>query len=335
MNLFIGYSSALEYWRNRPAYDDIASQPVCRVTSLRGCAISIKEVKMAAPEWHGFPYGEDMPLDILVPQGNKRRRSLQLKPHVQTDALPIGSFYHVAHGVYVSSPELVYLQMSKSLELEELVLLGYELCGLYSRCSATDSDTASFTQRMLVLSSKTRIFNYLRRCGLNSKSKAMRALQWVVERCASPAESVVAAMLCLPQNRGGYGYMLPLANQKLFVGQRLSSYVKGNYYYPDLLWERVRKGSKIKVGVEYDSHQEHDEPTRAEATRIRRNDLKTLGILVTSINRSQLRNAEAFDLAARQIGRDLGLRRPEAGISDMAHKDFLLRKLMLCDQKGQ
>ncbi len=111
------------------------------------------------------------------------------------------------------------------------------------------------------------------------------------------------------------------------VGERMRPYVEGDVYSPDCLWRRERNGKTIRITAEYDSDEQHGTPEDAERTRIRRNAFKTMGYLVTSVNRIQMKSAASFQFPARQIARDLGLRRPKLGYPQLSPKDELLRRL--------
>jgi len=132
---------------------------------------------------------------------------------------------------------------------------------------------------------------------------------------------------CLPKRLGGFALPIPVLNPEIEVNKRLLKYVEGTKYLPDFAWYIRRGNKRIIVTAEYDSHKWHDDEQRAEATRIRRNQFKTMGALVTSINKSQLKDAGRLEVAARQIARDLGLYRKEYSISELMRTDALLRQL--------
>ncbi len=143
----------------------------------------------------------------------------------------------------------------------------------------------------------------------------------------SPQETNMLLALCLPRREGGYSLPLPELNPSLPVGSRMQKYVEGSVYSPDCLWKRKVRDKWMSITAEYDSSEHHDEAVDAEQTRIRRNAFKTMGYLVTSVNRTQLKSGDKFQYPARQIARDLGLRRPQPSISEISKSDELLQRL--------
>ena len=322
MKLLVSHLSALRYWRSANDLEVAASAPA-RIRTTRGCVNNLKDALLIEPRSHGLIMNEDYPLEILVDSREARRPSKCLLPRVWSGDLPYGAMSRIADGIYVSSPEFVFLQLANLLDIVELARLGNELCGTYNLRMGEH-----FTQRSEPLTTKARIAAFVSRAkGSHGVAKARKALQWVCDGSASPQETNVLLALCLPRRFGGYGLPLPQLNPEIEVAERLVAYVDGEVFRPDYLWERVRHGVRMRITAEYDSHEHHDTAGDAEATRIRRNSFKTMGILVTSINRSQLRDPEAFLRAARQIARDLGIWRPEPDMSEVLACGDLLGKL--------
>lgn len=82
--------------------------------------------------------GIDEPLDqkrslhIAVPDAKLRIRTRGTVCSVFT-RIPAGSFVDVGHGVAIACPELVFAEMGTAMSRPVQLLLGYELCGGYSR----------------------------------------------------------------------------------------------------------------------------------------------------------------------------------------------------------
>ena len=322
MKLLVSHLSALRYWRSANDLDVELAKP-CRVRSATGSTSSIKDVRLLSPRELGLIMSEDHPLDILVGDSNSRRQSAELAPHVWTGQIPGGAFARIAQSVYVSSPEFMFLQLAGTLDAVELARLGNELCGTYSLRLGE-----RFTERNHPLTSKAKLAGMVKRAkGLYGAGKANEALRWICDKSASPQETNTLLALCLPKRLEGYGLPLPELNPKVKVGERLREYLNGEYYYPDAMWTKVVRGKRIRITVEYDSHEHHDSDVDAEHTRIRRNEFKTMGFLVTSINRSQMNDPNQFLYAARQIARDLGIWRAKPTITEISSCGDLLRRL--------
>ena len=94
----------------------------------------------------------------------------------------------------MSAPEFCFLQMAGCLSLVQLIQLGFELCGTYalvgerpggSPCRPVDDEgQASCFCRAVIRA---------RGC-----KKAARAVRYVQDGAASPMETMLAMMLCLP-----------------------------------------------------------------------------------------------------------------------------------------
>ena len=98
-------------------------------------------------------------------------------------------------GVLVCPVELAFVQVATHLPFPELVRLGFELCGAYS---VARTASGGFFQRK-PLTTPQRIAQFA--CGnasLRGSAKARRALRYIAENAASPAETRIAMSLTLP-----------------------------------------------------------------------------------------------------------------------------------------
>ena len=324
MKLLVSHMSALRYWRSASALEIELTKP-CRLRSARRGASGLRDVLEFRPKDEGFIMSDDFPLDVLVLSNEARRRSGTIAPHQWSAGLAYGSFVRLRgdSDIYVSTPEFVFAQLANELNDVELARLGNELCGKYSLAAGS-----GFTERSKSLTTKAKLSRYVNRMPESSaQQRALKALAWVADGCASPQETNLLLVLCLPTRLGGFGLPLPMVNPKLKVSKRLQKYVEGSMYKPDFAWRITVNGKRTVVTVEYDSHEHHDSEEAAEATRIRRNDFKTMGALVTSINRSQLEDARRLEVAVRQIMRDLGQYRKPLTTRQLYKTDDLLAQL--------
>lgn len=78
------------------------------------------------------PLDQKHPLHIAVPDAKLRIRTRGTACSVFT-RIPTGSFVDVGHGVAIARPELIFAEMGAAMSLPIQLLLGYELCGCYSR----------------------------------------------------------------------------------------------------------------------------------------------------------------------------------------------------------
>jgi hypothetical protein len=341
MKYFISHQSALEFWRNARirASQSKAVLPHKVVSSKHLPTKPDDTVHLSKGFWEkiGQPRNLSLPLHILVANANARNASLSLKSHVWSRPLPQGSFLDVGNAgsvdnvgsaasgadsvggcLAVSSPEFCFLQMASVLTLEDLIKLGFEFCGTYSETL----DGSSCVQCEKPLTSVARIKAYLAKVGGSQGSlKALRALKHVLDGSASPMETNLTLLLCLPNLLGGYGLPKPLLNHRIDITPRAKKTTSGRYYRCDLYWPVQ------KLAIEYDSDLFHTGPQRIADDSRRRNDLAALGIMVITVTRRHMNSSEQFgqvaQFIARQTKKRLRLKNPE-----FMDKHLNLRKLL-------
>lgn len=203
MTIFIGHKTALAYWRT---HDRNWAQPISQ----------------AMPQSYNSPYYAQMdtgilwkfgidekPVSILVFHEVNRRRSQGLSPHIWSGKHPSRSFYKIAQDLYISTPEATFLQLGKELGLIQLITVGYELCGSYGLSAQSSSGFLRREPR----SNPQLIERYLEKCeGIHGVKAAKRASSYLIKGSASPMESLLSMLLCLPPSLGGFGLPRPELN---------------------------------------------------------------------------------------------------------------------------
>lgn len=86
-----------------------------------------------------------LPLDLMVSDSNERRNNKFVMCHVAYGSYPQGSFVKVSEGMYVSSPELCFLQLAETHDEIDLVLIGNELCGCFALLGPREGDPGTLT----------------------------------------------------------------------------------------------------------------------------------------------------------------------------------------------
>ena len=322
MNLFVSHISALRYWRRE---EGLGTSEPAPIDSLADAVASTKDAKQLLAKKHDLPQTAAHPLHVLLPTKASRRYAKSLIPHVWRTELPADAFRQVAPHLFVSSPEFVFVQMASKLTLVELAQLGNELCGGYYLRQITGFGKHEQNKS---LTTKAQLEDFVERVPkARGAKKALHALRWITNHCNSPMETNVLLMLCLPTRMGGWQLPIPKVNSSKKVGSRLARYVGSTEYTPDFLWEIKGNGKTIRVTAEYDSSEHHDEDNDAQHTRIRRNDMKAMGYLVTSINAKQVAEARLFQYPARQIARDLGIYRRALSDNSLGKQNDLISQL--------
>jgi len=210
--------------------------------------------------------------------------------------LPYGSILDVHEDFYVCSPELMFVQMANHWDTPHLIALGIELCGIYT---SVDEDLC----RCPPLTSAAKLSGYVSRAqGIFGREKAQKSLKYVADNSASPRESILTMLLCLPYRLGGYGIEMPVLNQRIILNKAGKKIASKNFCACDLYWP------KAKLAVEYDSDAFHVGPERISNDSARRTALAATGVSTITITNRQLFNIQQFNEIAHQIASITGKR---------------------------
>lgn len=300
MTIVLSHISALEYWLSVR----LGSRSFVAVTHAKALLS-----KPPAPEMQqGLgPWWLPEPLHVLVVQDSHRRWTDDRVYHVWSGPLPKGSLLDTRNGFYVCSPELCFLQMASSLSLVELIQLGCELCGIYDLGTGEVEKCAPLTTISKLVSFVEEISN------VNGRKKAVRALQFVAENSASPMETELFMLQCLPYRLGGHGLEMPLLNHRITVNAYARKYTKRSYFEADMCWPAHR------LVVEYDSDEHHGEVRRKASDSSRRNALEAMGYTVVTVTldivKSKDSTAEVAQALARHLGHRLRYTEPQFSIA--------------------
>lgn len=265
MTIVLSHISALEYWqkpRSTPRVNEqvthakklIAEKPVLRSTTPP-CLTEVSQ-----------------PFHILVSEETFRLRNKCLNSHTWKHPLYKGDVLHVDQDVFVSSPELCFMQLASFLSLPELIKVGFELCGYYDGVRQPHT-------------SVVRLNNFImKHKGVPGTKKALKALPHIIDNSASPMETKLTMLLTLPFKMGGYNFAKPLLNERIekVAGDGTTL---GKYYYVDLLWPDHH------VVLEYDSNKHHATIEGHVRDSIREVELTILGYDVTSAINSHVTTA--------------------------------------------
>ena len=238
------------------------------------------------------------PLHALVPHAAQRRRQSELVQHVVTAQLPGGSFCRIAPNVCVTSPELTFVQAATSLSLPSLVRFGMGLTGRYRLPANPDEKLRYGSPHMSVNSLRA----FLKAVGsVNGKQLAEKAVGFLVENSASPWESIVCELSCLPRRLGGYAISQPVLNPDLDASRQDISY---NMFgrIGDLVWPAHR------LVLEYcgSYHYESDEQRRLDDER--RTRLEQDGWTVLVLTHRTVMSYSQFDAVMRNVAKITGKR---------------------------
>ena len=317
--LYISHSSALYYWRtNPPVY--VLEGADRDIRSLRGCPTTDREVKdfhLSEAEFGPFP------VDVMVPPNAPRPRSI-LRYHIQKAPLPAHSLYPLRDGILLASPGLCYVQMCKSLSFADALALGMELCGTFAlRPDEPFWDEAKRNYQLLSAVSLKRKVNAWK--DVHGLQMARKAAAHLADGSASPMESAVYLLLCLPQQYGGYHLEAPELNAQIELAREDQNLLRQLTVKPDLLWR------KRKHIVEYDGEY-HEDPAQLAKDARRKLVLESMGYTVQTVRRQSVYDPVAFDKFAQTLAKRLGKRvRPLSAKQQYAREE--LRAALLPKRK--
>lgn len=277
MPVLISHNSALELLRSVPSQVFTPKQAASDliVSGLRPWRGMNDYPTLQA---HGLSF---LPVHFLVPSNKHQVKSSVTKLHRTSIAsIPKDLVREVSPGVFVSGPELTFIQMASTTSLIGAVVLGHELCGTYSHFAKMAS---GFYERP-PLTSVAKIENAIESLqGMYGLSRARAALRWVRDGSASPMETVVSCMLHLPVELGGFGKQAPKLNHVVKLDEA-SQRITGkktcriDTAYPD-----------TTTGMEFDGASYHRD---TEKDRVRREALAHEGWTIYVVNVDEMSSYE-------------------------------------------
>ena len=325
MSLFLGGLSAWEYLSLHDRGSKVWGSRACRCErDLRSSRPTRAEVEDAL--CHDLS-GLTSPVSLLVGSRGARRILGGAVCRVWEGALPERAFLKAGRSrdLFVSTPEFAYIQMAFGCTSIRLIVRGFEACGAYW---TTQRDMRGFSARE-PLTTPEAIGRMLSSTGAARASrKVRRALQHVCPGAASPMESALVMLLCLPCSMGGYGFSHPSLNYRVAVPLKYGDRIPQGYFLCDLYWDEAR------LDVEYDSTMFHAGSSR-ELVRnsIRRDGLALLGVSVVTVTAGQVYDVDEFDRVARLIAKKLGHRVRTDHVSDWEWRRGELRKQILLGKR--
>lgn len=249
----------------------------------------------------GMPH----PIHLMIREGQHHQYAYDVCFHRVSGAPPVRGFVQITNEVFVTTPEYAFVQIASKTPMTRLITIAYELCGTYATYPWKGEDATVFKCERLTNPVRLRHFVETHP-GMTGGKKARRAAKLALAGSASPMETVLVLLLCLPVRMGGYGLPWPELNKLVLVDD-------GNGMvhprYCDLCWPGY--------ALEYEGSQYHAQPAKQVADSARRMELGMAHLDVGTVFRAQIEDPVAFERIARVAARHIGWRlRPEAlGVS--------------------
>ena len=302
--------SALDFWRK--------TYPLNKAPNVRDCKMPQGQAITAEEEvWSFVPpiitaellRPENGVLHILAQNTRDRRETNTHRCHLWQGDFPVGSFYQLSNEAYVASPPFVFLQMAQQLTLTQLIALGDELCGFYS---FDESARFGIRQREVPLVTIEDLEEFIAQAraatskqsrGTYGICKAERALEYIVERSASPRETALALFLALPYRLGGYGFPKPEMNVEIPLTPEATA-IAGRgckTLRADLLM-------RAHFILEYNGNKPHSGEAAGLSDRARINALELMGYEVMELTHEQLDKQGSFEIIVKHLAKKLGKR---------------------------
>lgn len=231
--------------------------------------------------------GKDHPLHVAVPEARLRIRTAGVVTTTYTK-LPEGAFVEVGGGIQLACPELVFLEMGLQMTPIVQLLLGYELCGTYSR-DPQDPRNGDVAYGLAPLTTPERIAAFAQGCGrIHGAAQSREMLGHVLPNAWSPMEALVAALLELDHGHLGYDLGPLELNPRVQTGEKSTR-------VPDILFTGTR------LGINYDSSMHLDDRSRLVDDKRRTRELLSAGVSVLPMTSEDLSEKGGFDRLARQV----------------------------------
>lgn len=313
MSIFISHTSALECLR---------ADIVPRGRSLSRAKPSPENIPtyslVSALDFTAFGI-EALPVHLAVSNASSRGYSQSVTCHIWQGPRSARSFGVVGEDLYASGAEACFLQLATMLPPIELAQVGCEFCGTY----ALDSHDPHGFRKRKPLTSIRALERYLSKAeGIHGIKSARQALRFVVEGSASPMETIVTLLLCLPNVYGGYGLEPPSLNHSIPMPDEVRAATGRKQCICDLFWPEAR------LAVEYESDQWHAGPEHIARDSKRRTALELAGVMVVTVTRAQIYDARALNETAHVLANRME-KRLRIQCSNWLSKRFELRARLL------
>lgn len=319
MKYFCGHTEAFFYaYRNgREAYD---AARVANVTQLEDCLSHLNAVTMvdlaaadirppAALEPGSLcNVGADVGKHHVLVSGKANRHESDIVVrHRWNTPIPHGGLYLIGSGIYMSSPEFIYLQLAGMLSDVQLALVGCWMCSEYRIVPSSSDEQAATGKKDKLLSVKPlttpeRLETFLNAAkGSYGLMRARRVLKLVAAGSESPTETDMYALTCFPRSLGGQGAPKATLNHLIEVKPEDAKIVDRQdrtSWRIDMCWPELRKG------VEYLGK---DHETTASEDRERMNALISKRYTILQYEYKHLVSVKGRARRIEQIRRLLGM----------------------------
>lgn len=248
-------------------------------------------------------HGDDR-LDVMVNSSAQRHKNWRYSFHLQSKPLPKNSIIQINEHISIVCPELLLIQLSRLMPLEQLSIIALEFCGTYS----VSSTNGKFVSNLSPVTSVSKINKYLEKFvkfnktawGIKNIRKILKFLQ---SNSASPMESQLYLHLCGPRWLGFYSCKKLLFNTKINLSKEAQKIAGQAFVVPDLV------SVDAKLAIEYNSAKFHENQYQSQKDHRRRDALVYDGWQVFSFTPEQFYDKKTFEIIATSIKKALHARK--------------------------
>jgi very-short-patch-repair endonuclease len=209
--------------------------------------------------------------------------------------------------------------MCNELSLARALEVGMEFCGTYAPRSIDPDDKGMRDYQLMDAARFERHVNAWK--GMHGLTQARVVAKYLANGSASPMETKLYLLLCLPQLYGGYNLARPELNAQVDTPEDSMYILRAQHIYPDELWR------KAHVVVEYDGEY-HNDPRQAARDELRRSILESMGYTVFVFKKQHVYNPLVFDKMVSTVAAKLGRRIRPLSLKQQLARERLREELL-------
>ena len=290
-NIFLSHVSALACWAvvgHRGLDDRTRTDMRYPSTSVKNTT-TILDLGLLQSKFMGML---PTPIDILVPSHKRTFKSDLVTCHLCTHDVPPGGFRRLTDHIYISSPELTFVQLGTLLTDTQLALVGMMFCGTYAIAPNQGRELIE-RQPLATLESLQAMVDSCK--GVRGVNVARKALKMCVEGSRSPRESLIFLLSCCKSSMGSYELARPSINRQIELKPTGAAIVGTRNLAPDLCWYNKN------TLAEYDNWDNHNSPRKLADDDLRMEAFRQSGWNAITLRTKNVDYPDRFDRMVRCV----------------------------------